>query len=197
MKTRSSLAAVLMVVMLILLASCAPQLALHPWYTDKDLVLEPGFAGAWYFVDEGKADESAVFTMTQDIANGYTISLADASQPDVRTLWEGRLFRVNGQMFIDAMQLHTKYKGEELVELFIPAHMVGTVKLEGDKLSLHFLDDEWMGKALRVNPGLIKHEMVEENALLMASTAELREFAVAHAADDKAFSSNFDFVRKK
>ena len=198
MKTRKSWL-VVMLLLLIPLASCEPQLALHPWYNDKDLVLEPGFAGTWLSVDDkGKPEDGGLWTFAQDIEMGYTISLHDDSQPDIKSSWEVRLFRVNGQLYVDAMQEQSKYKGESLMELFIPGHMVGTAKLAGDSLSLRFLDDEWMSKALKANPALIKHEMVDkDDAVLLASTPELREFALAHAGDDKAFSSKFDFVRKK
>jgi hypothetical protein len=188
-----------MILFLIPLASCTPQLALLPWYNDKDLVLEPGFAGTWLSVDDkGKTEEGGLWTFAQDIKQGYTISLHDDSQPDVKASWEVRLFRVNGQLFLDAVQQQTKYQDTDVLELFIPGHMVGTAKLAGDTLSLRFLDDEWMDKALKANPALVKHVRVDEDdAVLIASTTELREFALAHAADAKAFSVSFDFVRKK
>jgi hypothetical protein len=198
MKTRKSLF-VVMILLLIPLASCTPQLALHAWFNDKDLVLEPGFAGTWLSVDDkGKPEDGGDWTFAQDVEMGYTISLHDDSQPDIKSSWEVRLFRVNGQLYVDAVQQQTRYKGESLMELFVPGHMVGTAKLAGDSLSLRFLNDEWMDKALKANPALIKHEMVDkDDAVLIASTTELREFALAHAADAKAFSVSFDFVRKK
>jgi hypothetical protein len=39
--------------------------------------------------------------------------------------------------------------------------------------------------------------MAQNSAVLTAGTAELREFALAHAGDDKAFAVDFNFVRKK
>jgi hypothetical protein len=190
---------VVMILFLIPLASCTPQMSLLPWYNDKDLVLEPGFAGNWLSVDDkGKTEEGGEWTFAQDIKQGYTISLLDDSQPDVKCSWEVRLFRVNGQLFVDAVQQQTKYKDSEVLELFIPGHMVGTAKLAGDSLSLRFLDDEWTDKALKANPALIKHEMVDmDDAVLVASTADLREFALTHYSDSKAFAVKFDFVRKK
>ena len=198
MRIRKSLF-VAMILLLIPLASCTPQMSLLPWYNDKDLVLEPGFAGNWLSVDDkGKTEEGGEWTFAQDIKQGYTISLLDDSQPDVKSSWEVRLFRVNGQLFVDAVQQQTKYKDSEVLELFIPGHMVGTAKLAGDSLSLRFLDDEWTDKALKANPALIKHEMVDmDDAVLVASTADLREFALTHYSDSKAFAVKFDFVRKK
>lgn len=188
----------LMIALLISLASCVPQMALRPWYDEKDLVLEPGFAGTWNSVDDkGKVDDRAVFTIAQNLEKGYTISLEDSSQAGVRCAWEARLFRVNGQLFIDATQLTTKFNGDYVAELYIPGHMVGTVKLSADAVSLRFLDDEWMTKAVKANGKLIKNEMVDDAPVLTASTAELRAFALAHAGDEKAFSAKFDFLLKK
>jgi hypothetical protein len=173
-------------------------LSLHPWYGEKELVLEPGLAGSWLFVDaDGKTDDSEVWKFVQNLDKGYTVSFEDAEQPGVRELWELRLFRVNGQLFADVVQLASKFKDTDLAENFIPAHMVGTVKLEADKISMRFLDDEWTAKTVKANPALIKHEMLDDSAVLTAPSAELREFALAHAGDDKAFAAKFDFVRKK
>jgi hypothetical protein len=36
-----------------------------------------------------------------------------------------------------------------------------------------------------------------DDAVLVASTADLREFALTHYSDSKAFAVKFDFVRKK
>jgi hypothetical protein len=198
MKTWTRLGFVVSLLVVLPLASCVPQLSLHPWYSEKELVLEPGLAGTWLFVDtDNKTDDSEVWKFVQNLDKGYTVSFEDAEQPGVRELWELRLFRVNGQLFADVVQLASKYKDTDLAENFIPAHMVGTVKVDGDKISMRFLDDEWTNKALKANPALIKHEVLDDSAVLTAPFAELREFALAHAGDDKAFAANFNFVRKK
>ena len=198
MKTWTRLGFVISLLIVLPLTSCVPQLSLQPWYGEKDLVLEPGFAGNWLLLDtDNKPDDSQAWKFEQNLVKGYTISFDDPEQPGVRELWELRLFRVNGQLYADVLQLASKFKDTDLAENFIPGHMVGTVKLEADKVSMRFLDDEWTAKAVKANTALIKHEMVDNSAVLTAPTAELREFALAHAGDDKAFAVNFNFVRKK
>jgi hypothetical protein len=198
MKTWKRLGFVVSLLLMLPLVSCVPQLSLQPWYGEKELVLEPGLAGTWLFVDtDNKTLDSEVWKIVEDRDKKYTVSFEDAEQPGVRELWELRLFRVNGQLFADVVQLPSKFKDTDLVENFIPAHMVGTVKLDADKISTRFLDDEWTAKALKANPALIKHEVLENSAVLTAGPAELREFALAHAGDDKAFAEKFNFVRKK
>jgi hypothetical protein len=180
------------------LSSCVPQMSLQPWYSDKDLVLEPGFAGNWLLLDtDNKPEDSQAWQFVQNLDKGYTVSFEDPEQPGVIESWELRLFRVNGQLYADVVQLASKFKDTDLAENFIPGHMVGTVKLEADKISMRFLDDEWTAKAVKANGGLIKHETVGDSAVLTGSSAELREFALAHSGDDKAFSVDFNFVRKK
>jgi len=198
MKTWTRVGFVIALLLVLPLVSCVPQLSLQAWYGEKELVLEPGLEGTWLFVDvDNKTDDSEVWKFVQNLDKGYTVSFEDAEQPGLRELWELRLFRVNGQLFADVVQLASKYKDTDLAEVFIPAHMVGTVKLEADKISMRFLDDEWTAKAVRANPALIKHEIVGDSAVLTAATVELREFALAHAGDDKAFAAKFNFVRKK
>ena len=85
----------------------------------------------------------------------------------------------------------------DIAGFYLVEYVVGTVKLEADKVSMRFLDDEWTAKAVRANPALIRHELVGDSAVLTAGIVELREFALAHAGDDKAFALKFNFVRKK
>jgi hypothetical protein len=198
MKTWARLGFAISLLLVLLLTSCVPQLSLNPWYSEKELVLEPGLAGAWLLLDtDNKPQDQQGWKFVQDLEKGYTVSFEDPEQPGVREAWELRLFRVNGQLFADVVQLTSKFKDTDLVENFIPGHMVGTVKLETDKMSMRFLDDEWTAKAVKANAALINHAMVQNSAVLTAGTAELREFALAHAGDDKAFALNFNFVRKK
>jgi hypothetical protein len=198
MKTWTRLGFVISLLLVLPLISCVPQLSLNPWYSEKELVLEPGFAGTWLLLDtDNKPQDQQGWKFVQNLDKGYTVSFEDPEQPGVREVWELRLFRVNGQLFADVVQLTSKFKDTDLVENFIPGHMFGTVKLEADKISMRFLDDEWTAKALKANAALINHAMVQNSAVLTAGTAELREFAVAHAGDEKAFALNFNFVRKK
>jgi|ERR1700685_2401345 hypothetical protein len=199
MKTWTRLGFVVSLLLVLPLASCVPQLSLHAWYSEKDLVLEPGFAGTWLLLDSDNKPENDQqgWQFVQNLDKGYTVSFEDPEQPGVRELLELRSFRVNGQLYADVVQLTSKYKDTDLAENFIPAHMVGTVKLEADKLSMRFLDDEWTAKAVKANPALIKHELLGDSAVLTATTGELREFAASHSGDEKAFAVNFNFVRKK
>jgi hypothetical protein len=199
MKIRTRLGFFVSLLLVLPLTSCVPQLSLHPWYSEKDLVLEPGLAGTWLLLDTDNKPEKDQqgWEFVQNVDKGYTVSFEDPEQPGVREVWELRLFRVNGQLFVDVVQLTSKYKDADLAENFIPGHMVGTVKLEADKISMRFLDDEWTTKAVKANTALIKHEMIENSALLTAGPAELREFALTHAADENAFAVDFNYVRKK
>jgi hypothetical protein len=198
MKTSNRLGFVISLLLVLPLTSCVPQLSLNPWYSEKELVLEPGFAGTWLLLDtDNKPQDQQGWKFVQDIDKGYTVSYEDPEQPGVREVWELRLFRMNGQLFADMVQLTSKFKDTDLAENFIPGHMVGTVKLDADKISMRFLDDEWTTKAVKANAALISHAMAQNSAVLTAGTAELREFALAHAGDDKAFAVDFNFVRKK
>jgi hypothetical protein len=198
MNARRSLVFLAAILLAIPLVSCEPQMALHPWYGEKDIVTEAGFAGTWLLVDDkGKPDDQVTFTFTQNEDKSYTVSADDATQAGVRSAWDVRLFRVNGRLFVDAAQLVTKFNGADVSELFIPGHMVGSLKLTADSVAIRFLDDEWLTKAVKANPALIKNEMVNDSAVITASTGKLQEFASAHASDDKAFAVGFNFVRKK
>ena len=164
MKTWARLGFVISLLLVLPLTSCVPQLSLNPWYSEKELVLEPGLAGAWLLLDTDNKPEKDQqgWKFVQDLDRGYTVSFEDPEQPGVREIWELRLFRINGQLFVDVVQVTSKFKDDDLAENFIPGHMVGTVKLEADKISMRFLDDEWTTKAVKTNAALISHAIGAE-----------------------------------
>ncbi|HXW17157.1 MAG TPA: hypothetical protein VEJ39_02560 [Candidatus Acidoferrales bacterium] len=176
---------------LLLLSSCVPILSLHQWYTDTDLVLEPGLAGEWYSVnDDGKVDTSTTLTIVQNLPQGYTLSVNDDAHPDVRQTYAVHLFRLKGHLFVDANQAATYYKTDVTDDggMMIPGHMAGKIAIESDNIHAEFVEDDWIKNALKSDPGLIRNERVSDNIYLTASEDELQQFLLNSPANEKAFA---------
>ena len=177
--------------LLLLLSSCVPILSLHRWYSDADLVLEPGLVGDWYSVDDdGKVDTSSTRTFVQNLPQGYTLSLADEAHPDVRQTYAIYLFRLKGQLFVDACQAATYYKTDITDDGggAIPGHMGGKIAIDSDNVHAEFVEDDWIKSALKSNTKLIRNERVGDNIYITAPENELQQFLLNAPANDKAYA---------
>jgi hypothetical protein len=188
----------LMLILALILASCVPIMSLRQWYTDPQLVLEPGFAGDWYAMDDGKVDESWIISIVQDLDKGYTLAVPEDKHPDVSDTYEIHLFRMGVQLYADECEGKSKWKGEELSAgvFMIQGHAVGKVTLSGDDLRMDFLDDDYVKDALKANPKVVRYETLGDTTILTASVEELQQF-LKSATGPKAFSFHVGLRRKK
>jgi len=185
--------------LLVILSSCDPILSLHPWYTESDLVLEPVLAGDWYAVDDnGAVDRSNTWIFAQDVRGGYTLSVMDNAHPGIKQTFAIYLFRLNGQLFLDASQGSTYFKDDETDDggFRITGHMAGTISIDADSVHMSFLDDDWVKDSLKSNPSLVRNERVDGNVYLTAGGTELRQFLLSAIGKEKAFNVNVDLKRK-
>lgn len=188
-------AALIAILLLCLLAACGPVLSIHPLYTDRDVVFDPGLVGIWF--DPGSSDAPVVFERGPD--NSYRVITHLDKDTSADQIFEAHLVKLNGHLFLDAEQTKNRIAGkEEDMGIAIPAHLLGRVSIEGDALNLDLLDEDWIKDQLKAGKISIAHEDNDDgDVVLTASTAELQKFVVAHADDDKAFPNSGPLQRKK
>jgi hypothetical protein len=184
------------VVALVSLASCVPVFSVHPLYTERDIAFDPQLVGTW--IDpKDPAHTVAVFERLN--TNAYTISLTDpAKQPSQVETYQAHLVKLQGHLFIDAVQSDIKVGGDNILVLAVGAHMFGRIWLGPDELKMSFLDDEWIEKAIQAGTISIRHETSDDGTpILTATTAELQTFVSDHADDDKAFAIGVGPLERK
>jgi hypothetical protein len=188
-------AACFALVALITLISCAPVLSLHPWYTDKDVVFEPGLLGTW--IDPTGDSTTVVFAKLNDKA--YEVTLWDPSKKvSTAQSFEAHLVKLGDHLFLDAVQDGIKVEGDDVAVLAVSGHMFGRVAFAGDSLKLSFFDDEWVQKSLKAGTISIRHEDLDSgDIVLTATTQELQKFALDHVNDDNAYTGGIDELHRK
>ena len=75
--------------------------------------------------------------------------------------------------------------------LAIPVHAFLRLSLEGDSLGISYLDDSWLKENIENDKIRIKHELVDDDILLTASTKELQQLVVNCAEDKEAFEMEY------
>lgn len=181
--------AIAAVAALVLLASCLT-FSLHPLYDDKDSVFEPNLIGTWR--DTAKKQNPSTFVFEKSGADGYTVTFNDTGDtPPGGGVFEVHLVTLHGRLFFDAVQTKVLLNGQQAdVGVVIPSHLLGRIYLDGDTLHYDSLDDDWLKKGFQSGKITLAHELVGDDVVLTASTADLRRFLADHANDEAAFAPN-------
>jgi hypothetical protein len=167
------------------MSGCVP--SLHPLYTDKDLIFEPELLGDWV---EAKPDSKGILTFSKSDDGAYKV--ISANDKDTWS-FSGHLVKLGDKRFLDlsgdsSADCHT---------LVIPVHMWFLLSQTRSTLQLRDFSDDWLGRILKREPAALKHEFVDKDLVLTASTPELQRFVLLHANTKGAFDEPADYVRKK
>jgi hypothetical protein len=169
---------------LALLAGCIV-LSVYPFYMPKDLIFDPGLAGRW--AKDGATNEFWQFSRAGE--KSYLLSTMDATDTNC---FEAHLFQLKQYQFLDLLTTNRD-------EFEMPLHLISKVAHNDAGLSLHFMDYGWLANLLETNPAAIRHIIVPEKpcetnsgnmVYLTATTRDLQQFLLQHAADANAFDSN-------
>ena len=180
---------------LFLLANCGPPLSIHPLYTDKDVTFDPALLGTWADPTD-KNGSPLVFERGGN--NSYKAIVRLNDNTNVDEIFEVHLVKLNGRLFLDAVQRKNRISGQEAdIGIAVPAHIVARVSIEKNSLQLNLLDGDWIKRELKSGRTSISHEEIGNDLVITASTPELQKFVLGHADDEEAFGASSPLQRKK
>jgi len=188
-------APVMAILLLCLLAACGPVLSIHPLYTDKDVVFDPALVGTWI---DPQDTSSAPIIFERGSNDSYRAITRLDKNANVDQIFEAHLVKLNGRLFLDAVQTKNRMSGqEEDMGIAVPGHLFARVSIEGDSLRLDLLDQDWIKDKLETRKISIAHEELDGDIVLTASTPELQRFVLGHVNDKGAFEESEPLQRKK
>jgi hypothetical protein len=163
--------------MVFLMTGCDVR-SLYPFYTEKDVVFEPGLLGVWKVSGEG----DDVWVVLRGKENSYRVV-----SPDGGVTFDGRLLKLGERLYLDLTL--AEVPSEEFV---IPAHLIVQVELSGDRMRTAILDEKKLDK-LEAAGGMKLAHMT--TSVLTAPPKELQAFVTQHAGDGAAFSDYSELTR--
>jgi hypothetical protein len=111
---------------------------------------------------------------------------------------ENRLFLdVLPSQFPSEQQDWEKMKWAYNFFFFVPAHTFMKIDSIEPQLKMRRTVSDEMKELLKEEPNVIKHELVEDKIILMASTKELQAFVLKYAYDIRVFPAKIVLTRKK
>jgi hypothetical protein len=169
--------------MLSLLAGCIV-LSVYPFYTQQDLILDPGLSGRW-------AKTSGNNEFWQFLEAGGKSYLLTTTDDQSTNGVDAHLFQLKQYQFLDL--LNTNRDPYQM-----PMHLISKVTRSADSLTLQFMDYGWLSALLDTNPAVLRHIVVPARAddtnnnmvYLTADTKDLQKFLLQHATDTNAFNAN-------
>ncbi|MCX7824485.1 MAG: hypothetical protein N2689_02895 [Verrucomicrobiae bacterium] len=159
---------------------CVP--SLHPLYTDKDLVFEPGLVGKW-----GEPDETDTWTFEKSGDKLYTLTTTAKGVP---AKFEARLVRLGKHLFLDTYPEEPDFENGLYKIHLIRVHYFWKVALKGDTLEIGPLNLGWLMRMIDEKKIAVRHETYGDDKpiiLLTASTKDLQALIARYADDPEAF----------
>lgn len=173
--------------LVVLLAGCVP--SLHPLFTEDDLVYDPALVGTW-----ADQDGENTWTFQKFGDNVYNLIYTEEGVP---ARFDAHLVQLGEFLFLDTYPGEPNIKNDFYLIHLIPAHIFSRIEMEGDTLRYAMLDLDWLRRMISEKKVTIGHEQVDGGVLLTATTAELQEFFIKYADDDKAFPDPNELHRQK
>ncbi|MFC2170976.1 hypothetical protein ACFLQJ_03245, partial [Calditrichota bacterium] len=183
------LGTLILTILLIFSAGCIR--SLHPLYTDQDVIFDPDLVGCWS--DEGSKEK---WDFSKQDEKQYRLVYSD--DKGISGTFVVHLLKIDGNMFMD---LYPDDPGLKLND-FYQWHLLGVhnfiyVKQIMPTLQMSFPEMDWLEDLIEANPEAIRHEMIDDDVVLTASTMELQAFWLKHLDTEAAFADPSNMKREK
>jgi hypothetical protein len=160
--------------------------ALHPFFTNENIVFKETLLGGWV-KDSG---EKCLFTKSGE--NHYEFLYVDEGS----ARFEARLIELGGATFLDLYPKPMSEGNGTVLANFVPAHTLARVTISNDSISIALMDGDWLKKLSDQNQLDVAHERIDDDlVVLTAPTRELQAFAQKHAFTKEAFGEAAVFHR--
>ena len=174
-----------LLVLVVFLCGCVP--SLHEFYTEDTLVFEEAILGKWVMekdlweFSKGIEENSYKLLITEEegLSGDFVAHLVKLEEALYLDVFPSELDNVSGWMQMHLVGVHTFMKVERLEP----------------NLVMRAMNPEKVDEMLKKEPGLIKHERVEDRIILTAQPKQLQEFVVKYTSAEEFFGDAGEFKR--
>ena len=168
----------------LLLTGCVP--TLHPFYEDKDLIIEPALAGKW-------VGEGAEWVFAGHGAHAYTLTHTAKHGSAVFTVGA---FRLGDRLFLDTFPEILDCIKNELLEMHaVGVHYVWRFRIEGKTAFMATLNYDPVDALMKAGKFPLPYEEVEGGWIVTAKTPALQTF-LRGASDETFFAKGEKLERR-
>lgn len=162
-----------------------PARSFYPFFTEKNLMFNPGLVGAW--MDQNKKE--TYFFQKAEGKNYYIIVCEEKGDT---SYFQAQLGQIGKVWFLDS------YPSEESENFqLVPTHIISKMWFNGDTLTFASLESDYLQKLIESKKIKIPYTTQKGDIILTSSTEELQQIVLQLAQDDKAFPNPTKLVRVK
>ena len=185
-----------------LLGGCVPVMSLHSLYTEEDVVFEGNLVGTW--VDDPDSPKTT-WEFSRAGAKEKAYKLVYSDNEGKKGSFIVHLVKLENRLFLDVLpsQFPSEQQDWEKMKwaynffFFVPAHTFIKIDSIEPQLKMRRTINDEMKELFKEKPDAVKHELVEDEIILTASTKELQAFVLRYAYDIRVFPAKIVLTRKK
>lgn len=163
--------------------------SLNPWFERGRYIHDPALAGTFFDSERG-----STWQLSPAAGGGYHLVHTDRAGESASL--RAAVAELGGRRFIQFTP--------EAPELAIPGEArrfqttwtLARMELDGDRLTLALMDNDWLIGVLDQGDVLLPHLIVDTNVVLTAPTEALERFVAAHADSEEAFPDPITLERR-
>ena len=162
-----------------------PARSIYPFFTEKNLVFNPGLVGAWV-----EHDKQTTYFFQKAEGKNYDVIVCEEKADT--THYEVQLGQIGKVWFLDS------YPSEEINNFqLVPTHIISKMWLNGDTLIYASLESDYVKKFIEAKKIKIPYTTQKGDIILTAPTDEIQQLILQLAQDDKAFPNPIKLTRVK
>lgn len=194
---------------IVVLSGCLS--ALHPLFTEKDLVFEPAILGTWktgdddgiYVFERGTA---ATFSRLPESSRhlaekGYLLTLKDRHTGKEEAKYYAFVVQLGKHLFLDYFPIETEdqkqYEGFYKTG-FVPMHSFYRLQkgVNGKTITIGQFGNNYLQKLIDTKQIRIRHEVKFDGSFVItAPTEELQQYVIKYSNVDEAYENNKTYTK--
>jgi hypothetical protein len=180
--------ALILILLTVITWGCVP--TLHCLYSNEVTVYDPNLLGTW-----AEPNSFETWTLAKSDPNCYAITYSEKDGKTAKFI--GHLVKLDKQLFMDIELVGYDVADSDMAKLFLmPIHHIIRIEYSDSKIVFRQMNNDQIKAMLSKNPGFIKHEIINDNVLITASTLELQKFVASNADDTALFKDSVIFVKQ-
>ena len=183
-----NIAKLLLLSLFLALTGCVPSLS--PLYTEPDLIYDNSLVGVWLDKESGE---------TWAFSNGGKLEykLLHTAEDGRSGEFSARLVKIEGKLFLDIVPVKTGFPQNDFFQShLLTTHTFMNVVRSGPDVQIAVLESRWLKDVVETNRDAIRHEKINGEIVLTASSKELQKFLLANLKTKEAFSQPLELTRK-
>lgn len=161
----------LVILISLIIQGCVP--SLHPLYSADTIVQDNRIEGIWKNKEE-------TWTFKKNGKNNY-IGIYEIKSEDTKDEFEVHIVKLGKDYYLDFSPSGDFLKSDFYKMHLIPAHTFAKINLGNKTLQMQPFNPDWLEEQIKNRYIRIKHEVIDEDIIITAPTADLQKFVIKYS----------------